>query len=192
MVPEGQISGRGFTLLELLIAMAVGALIMAATYTMISDTLRAQKDIAARAGELADMHYMRRTLLKDILALRPAAEGRKNIRIGRDSLELRCRGDVQIGGMPLGPEVWVRYAWFRLSGKLIFTRQLNSLDAGGISLYDVRIKGLRKVSYELMGKDGRWQRPDDFTGGEPVAVRWHFYWLKLGRWDLVMAFKNTI
>ncbi len=191
MVPKRQIGGRGFTLLELLIAMAVGALIMAATYTMISDTLRVQDDIKVRAGELADMHYMRRTLLKDILALRPAAEGHKNIRIDHDSLELRCRGDVLVG-MPLGPEVWVRYAWFKQDGKLIFIRQLNSLNAGGIPLYNVRITGLRKVSYELMGKNGRWQRPDDFTGGEPIAVRWHFYWLELGRWDLIIPFKNTI
>lgn len=184
--PETFRAASGFTLLEVLVAVAIGVLLVAASYTLIGNAAALQGRSEERARQLQDLLYLKRILQRDMMALLESTEDQPSIS-GKDAaLTLRCSGEV-VNRMALGPQVTVRYSWKEVPGGMIFERTPLSAAGKTLAAYRLRINdGVERVDYELLDQTG-WKKPYESTTPPVRAIRLFLEWSDLGRWEMVFS-----
>lgn len=179
---------RGFTLLELLVALAIAALILLGVYRVVDGTASRQRSLETRQERLQLWFYLRRLLRRDVEAL--SGNGAEEIALDGDGgVTLRVSGRV-LPDWRLGPQVAVRYRWSEDpdTGGVAWSRTVTALEGGdgekGLEL--AVTEGLREVTFEVLDKNG-WAALGE--GAEPpfLAVRWQFRWEDIGDWASVRA-----
>ena len=176
----------GFTLLEIMVATAVGALILAAAYTLIRTTSLYQSFSGSRAQQLEDMLYLRRILHKDMLALIPGTSDETPSLLGDySSLTMNCDGR-SAWQMNLGPQIAVHYSWEKGTDSMRFKRSAVSTSGNTLPAYDLQIdEGLTGISYEILDQEG-WKRFESITAPPAKAVRFLFEWRDIGAWEVIL------
>lgn len=182
-------NSEGFTLLELLVALAIAAIILMGVYRMVDGTANSQRFLEKRQEQLHLWIYLRRLLQRD-LDQRQELLGHA-FSFGSDasqtSVALHCFGGVVPGRM-LGPVVDVRYVWEENpDGEgVTWVRELRgSVDEKMEPGLNMRItEGLEAVTFAVLDKN-EWKNLGEEMEPPLRAVRWQFRWSIIGPWTLV-------
>lgn len=196
-MPAGSKQGRmaGFTLLELLVALAMASMILMGVYRVVDGAANGQRFLEKRQEQLHLWMHVRRLLRRDLehrltfsdadLVL-GAVEG---VTERSTSVTLHGTGGV-VPGHLLGPVVDVHYTWEETpdGAGVIWMRAVRVPDSerkpSGLNL---RIsEGLEAVAFSVLDKSG-WKDLEDEMEPPLRAVRWQFRWSILGSWTLVLA-----
>ncbi|MBF0179541.1 MAG: prepilin-type N-terminal cleavage/methylation domain-containing protein [Magnetococcales bacterium] len=181
-------SPAGFTLLEVLIALTISALLLSGVYRVTGASLATARAIETRAETLHEWIHLRRVLGRDreFLATEPPVAG--IVVEGRETVILKASGEV-VPEWRLGPWVEILYQWRpNPSGDgVIWERRV--LPLGGKreeAELTLRIdQGLTRVEWEIYSAQG-WHPFGE--GGKPpwLGMRWRFDWRVIGDWRLVL------
>lgn len=183
----------GFTLLELLVALAIAALLLTGVYRVVDGTAKGQRILEQRQEQLHLWIYLRRILQRD-LDKRHVVSG-DTIVLGSEAgfggsqtgLMLHCSGGV-VPGHLLGPLVDVSYTWEENpEGEgVTWVREVRSSPGGHMEPgLNMRITTeLASVSFSVLDKDG-WKGLDAELERPLRAIRWQFHWSLIGPWTLV-------
>lgn len=178
-------NNTGFTLLELLIALSLGALVMAATYSVVGRLLNVQQLLDSHGSEMHQYLHLRRVLSSDFaarLSFKPV-----DVQFETDKIDFDAHGRVE-WNQRMGAVVRVRYQWQQLdNNQWQWQRQLVSAD--GYEVLDNTMKinqGLKSVNYQVLTEQG-WLDPLSTDPAQIKAVRWQFDWQHIGQWPLVLS-----
>lgn len=197
--------GAGFTLLEMLVALAIASLILLGVYRVVEGTASRQKILAERQERVQLWFYLRRLLRRDVEALQ--GDDAKAVTFDADGgLTLLVSGGV-VPGWRLGPRVAVHYRWEPLAaGEAGFERWRGADDGDEAGLRWVREvrppdggdgepglnvtleTALREVRWEILDQDG-WKPLGEGAKPPFLALRWQFRWADIGEWTLVRAIR---
>ena len=194
MVTRGRSSG--FTLLELLVALAIASFMLMGVYRVVDGVVHGQRVLEKRYEQLHLWLYVRRILQQD-LAQRLSQSDDTLVRGAVLDLSapptrvtLRCTGGVA-PGRTLGPAVDVVYGWEERSDGhgVIWTRLLRAVASDRVApgLTMQITDGLEAVAFALLDKTG-WKGLEDDLDPPVRAIRWQFRWSLIGSWTLVQPF----
>lgn len=183
--------GSGFSLLEILVAMTLTALVLTGVFQTVQGSMVTRKHLQHHREVLQTWLHLRRSLMKDmeLLALPPS----QAMVIGKGEMELKCLGEV--AGGRLGPRVLVRYAWQRdrsTAGEaMVWSRTVHSgYDRTVPGVTTLRVEDhLEEVGLDLLD-GGVWKRAGDNIEVQLRAVRWHFRWQDMGSWHFIKGWET--
>ena len=183
----------GFTLLELLVALAITSIVLAGVYRVVDGTAHNQRILEQRQEQLHLWMYVRRLLQSDWAQRLDPSD--KSLLLGRreesdtppDSVTLHCSGSV-VPGRALGARVEVSYIWEKnLDNEGVsWVREVRSQgQSREVPALNFRIgEGLESVTFAVLDKEG-WKRPDETMEPPLRAVRWQLHWSMIGSWTLI-------
>lgn len=181
----GSLNQRGFTLLELMVALAITSMLLVGLYQVVDSTRRGQQILEQRQEQLHLWITLKRLLRRDLEQL--VATPEESIVFTEGGLILQCRGGV-VPGRSLGPRVDVRYSWESLlEGEGLVWRRDMVASVSGVTESGLNMRvdeGLLSVVFSIHDKTD-WK--DSGQEMEPPfrAFRWVFTWSHLGEWELI-------
>lgn len=188
-----RVGWAGFTLLELLVALAITAIVLAGVYRVVDGTAHNQRILEQRQEQLHLWMYVRRLLQSDWEQRLERSD--KSMLLGGaegsdtppDSVTLYCSGGV-VPGRTLGARVEVSYRWEKNwdNEAVSWVREVRALgQSREVPALDFRIaEGLESVTLAVLDKNG-WKRPDETMEPPLRAVRWQLHWSMIGSWTLI-------
>ncbi|MCK7592780.1 type II secretion system minor pseudopilin GspJ [Pseudomarimonas salicorniae] len=192
---------RGFSLLEVLVAVALFALAMGLAYGGLDAVVRGRAQLQEEAARLAELQRVVGLLERDLRAAVPRGVRLGDLRqlpallIDPDGIELTRSGHANRLAQPRAELERVR--WTLQEGGLARTRFV-ALDRGGSERprEDAVLQGVSALDVEALTLDGRWvnrwplpgAREDDW----PRAVRIGFEVDGLGRIERVLELAEAV
>ena len=178
-------SETGFTLLELLIALALASLILVGVYQVVDGAV-AQRRVLEEHREALQLWLHLRRLLRRDWEMRV---------VDKDALLVFKAGELafpalgSVVGGRLGPRVFVRYLWKPASqGEgVMWQRRVVPLNGreGERGVLTLGItENLRTMQVTLLDQEG-WKRPDEERVVPLRAVQWRFAWNNFGEWRMI-------
>lgn len=183
-------SQSGFTLLEVLVAVALAAIILAITYGALSQVLKADETARQRQEQLQQWLFIQRLLLREGSLIMPGRAAA--FELAEDELMGRYQGAV-IPGMRMGAELTIRYHWESTEENSVrWVRDFQaSREEAANEIWRVSVgEGLQQVRYEVLTRNG-WIAPEDFVAGSIRALRWYFNWSLIGEWQLIVPVESA-
>lgn len=182
--------GRGFTLLELVVAVAIFALAMALAYGGLNGMLRARDQLDAEAERLRRLQLAVTLLERDVRGalVRPVRDGHgadlPALRVDRQGLELTRAGYANALASPRAE--LERVAWRVEQGKLERWRfPVLDRTPGTQPQRQQLLEGISDLRVEALHEDGRWLSewgpPRTRVDALPRAIRLRFEAAGYGR-----------
>lgn len=166
--------GRGFTLLEMLLAVLVFSLMASAAYGVLNSMVAAAAAQDAAAGRLREVQLAVLRLERELHQTLSAGmfsdrDFRPGVRGEPEMLEL---GFLAPETGPGGPAV--RQMQYRFEGGVLYRVPLSG-DSPGLPVTDslALLRGVSQIAFSYLDPDGEWARTWDAAspGDLPVAVR---------------------
>ncbi len=182
---------RGFTLLEVMVAMLITSMIMTITYSSLKQILRGDELMTAREEQIQQWMHLQTLLQRDAGFLKGGSAAA--FQLFNEGFKAQYDGSV-VPNMRLGPQVGIEYSWDKQASsnedegdQISWQRNLYSPydETPVLPLQIVLDQGLERVQYELM-VENNWIQPDAFVQGSIRALRWTFQWSLIGEWQLVI------
>ena len=113
-----KLTDGGFTLIEVLVAMAISTLLITAVYKVVGDGSRLTTELDQRQQRLNELLHLRRVMTRDFASLvsleeeRDGEVGKHQIKLSDSEIRLNVSGSA-IRSSRLGPLVHVYYYWGR-------------------------------------------------------------------------------
>jgi general secretion pathway protein J len=152
---------RGFSLLEVLVALSVFAIAMGLAYGGLDAVVRARAQLEAQAAALAQLQRAVGLLERDLrgAVARPVREGERRVepalRLDADGLALTRAGYAN--RLAQARAELERVRWQR-DGAALRRLRLPALDRspGGLPEGEAMLEGVQRLDIEALGDDGRW------------------------------------
>ncbi len=180
---------QGFTLLEILVAVAVSTIVVMASYAVVQNVILFDKNNDSRAAELRDMLYLKRQMQHDLQSIRYDDKS-PQIECEEKKLVLKCYGDAA-WNMSQGYEVSVSYSWKQAENggaREVFSRDVLDAEGNTITWAGWQSRGkIERVEYELL-TEAEWERQIDCSSISPRGIKWKFFCENIGPWELIFAF----
>lgn len=166
---------RGFTLLEVLVALALFAIAMGLAYGGLDAVVRARAQLEEQAEALASLQRSVGLLERDLRSAvaRPVRGGELRaepaLQIDADGLALTRAGHANRLAQPRAE--LERVHWYRREHGL-HRRGLPVLD-GSVATRregDPLLDGVQRLEFEALGLDGRWSSRWPLPGGDPARL----------------------
>lgn len=183
---------KGFTLIEVLVALAISAVLITGVYTVLRQGMGQLGIIEGHDQELHSLFLIRRVIdrdLQSLVALKdPESDKKYRFRIGIDGVVLNCRGSV-VADSRLGPLVEVHYRWNSGSDALLERRVVGL--GGDVELSDEVLylgQGVQSGSVEI--HDGEeWSTAEMVDETKMYGVRFQLDFSQIGVWKLIYPVK---
>ena len=157
--PAGRSGTSGMTLVEVLVALAVFAIIGIAAFTMLDQTLRSERLAGARLARLADVQRLMRVVSVDTLQAIAGSLTRDDA-----GISFLRRGSVATDGAQVVESLAVRYH-LDASGLI---REIGA--PGADPAWQVLLTGLRGASWRLLQDGGELPASAATTGAEGIEL----------------------
>lgn len=187
---------RGFTLLELLVAISITTVILMGAYGLITTVTTQQSSLDARHEEMLTLMHLQRLFSRDLRRVTSSnIHNAYPITFLDNEMILICDGDIT-GTYTHAPRVRVRYQFTPYdagSSSTVLVREVTSMDGDTVfekRSYAMRERGLKKSMFQVKTLNG-WLDENQGTNEVAHGLRVLMEWEHLGRWQMSYLVGNS-